>query len=185
MMHHSAGTGSVETVHAFHQSKGWNGIAYNIYVRLDGSVWYGRGWEYMGGHDGDDHNRVSVGICAEGNFCNIEMPDVQKQALIWVLALALTKYPGCKVLKHSDVNSTACPGYNYPFDEIVRGAKETIAMGRFLDCVGHWAEEDIERCSEAGIINGRDEETFDPDANITRAEAAAIAARLLDKIENV
>jgi len=59
---------------------------------------------------------------------------------------------------------------------------EVEDMGRFPDCEGHWAEGYIETCAEAGVVTGRPDGTFRPDETITRGEAAAIAARLLEKL---
>ncbi len=42
-----------------------------------------------------------------------------------------------------------------------------------------WAVEYINALAEAGIFKGRDEKTFDPDAQITRAEFVALVARVL------
>lgn len=183
ILHHAAGYGSVEDIHRFHLGKGWNGIAYNFYVRLDGSVWRGKGWKNTGGHTGGcDKNGIpwneqSIGICAEGNFETNSMPQEQENAIVELLAMALARYPGVEVVGHRDVNPTACPGRNYPFERIVSRAKETLKMGKFVDTAGHFAEEDIEEAREAGIVNGRTEVEFDPDSPITRAESVAIVMR--------
>lgn len=50
----------------------------------------------------------------------------------------------------------------------------------FSDCIGHWAEDDINYMYENGYINGISDELFAPDVNITRAEFAAMAARILE-----
>jgi hypothetical protein len=49
----------------------------------------------------------------------------------------------------------------------------------YSDTEGHWAESSIERWTSYGIIIGYEDGSFGPDANITRAEAAAIFSRLL------
>ncbi len=46
----------------------------------------------------------------------------------------------------------------------------------FWDINGHWAEEQIKRISDKGIISGYPDGTFKPDAPITRAEFAKIAS---------
>ena len=47
------------------------------------------------------------------------------------------------------------------------------------DTGGHWAESAIDIWSDRGLVNGKGNNSFDPDGNMTRAEAAAILSRLL------
>jgi len=47
------------------------------------------------------------------------MGTAQKEALKELVAYLKNKYGISKVQKHKDVNATACPGRNYPFNEIV------------------------------------------------------------------
>lgn len=42
----------------------------------------------------------------------------------------------------------------------------------FTDIAEHWARNYIEYCANLGIVNGRGDGTFDPNANVTAAEAA-------------
>ena len=37
----------------------------------------------------------------------------------------------------------------------------------FSDCVGHWAEAYITLCAEVGVVSGKGDGTFDPDAEVT------------------
>lgn len=185
VLHHAGSNGTVEAVHSYHRDvKGWAGIAYHYFVRKDGSVWRGRPEDTVGGHSGAAHNEVSVGICAEGNFEIDEMPRKQQTSLILLLAEVWGRYPDAVVLRHSDIGSTACPGKNYPFGEIVKGAEEVIELAKFIDCIGHWAETEIDRCTEIGLLKGREDGFFDPDADITRAETAAVLSRLLDLLKD-
>lgn len=120
ILHHAAMNGSVEAVHNVHKAKGWSGIGYHFYVRKDGSIYRGRPEWAIGAHaSGSNYN--SIGICAEGNFETDKMPDAQKNALKWLVAYIKDKYKINTVQRHRDVGSTACPGRNYPFDEIVNG----------------------------------------------------------------
>ena len=120
ILHHAAMNGSVEAVHNVHKAKGWSGIGYHFYVRKDGKIYRGRPEWAIGAHaSGSNYN--SIGICAEGNFETDKMPDAQKNALKWLVAYIKDKYKINTVQRHRDVGSTACPGRNYPFDEIVNG----------------------------------------------------------------
>lgn len=49
----------------------------------------------------------------------------------------------------------------------------------FKDLKGHWAKDDIEAMAVKGIVSGREEGVFDPEAPITRAEFAVLAAKTI------
>lgn len=49
----------------------------------------------------------------------------------------------------------------------------------FSDIKGHWAEADIVEAAKAGLLRGDPDGRFRPDDKVTRAELAAVAARLL------
>ena len=51
--------------------------------------------------------------------------------------------------------------------------------GTFTDTAGKWYDLEIQALLEAGIINGTSATTFDPDAAISRQQAAALMARVL------
>lgn len=50
------------------------------------------------------------------------------------------------------------------------------------DITGHWAEQQIRRCIQRGIIKGYPDGTFAPDKPVTRAEVCVIMDRLIDLI---
>ena len=124
ILHHSACSScTAEQIHQWHLNNGWEGAGYHFLVRKDGNVYRLRPEEYIGAHAyGSNYN--SIGICAEGNFENEIMSEAQKNSLIELVSYLKGKYGISKVLKHSDVNNTACPGKNYPFNEIVNGKVE-------------------------------------------------------------
>jgi uncharacterized protein YraI len=117
ILHHAVYDGDVEGIDRIHKGKGWTCIGYHFYVRKDGSIYRGRREDTVGAH-AYGSNTDSIGICAEGNFENETMGDVQKQALKELVAYLKNKYGITKVQRHRDVNATACPGKNYPFEEI-------------------------------------------------------------------
>ncbi len=51
----------------------------------------------------------------------------------------------------------------------------------FTDIDPHWAKADIEKAASLGYIKGKTRTIFDPDEPITRAEAAAILNRVLER----
>ena len=53
---------------------------------------------------------------------------------------------------------------------------------RYSDTAGHWAEAEINRWSDYGVLQGSNGE-FAPDAAITRAETAAIYSRIMGYTE--
>ena len=119
VLHHVGAKGSFtpEKLHAEHLKKGWRGIAYNFYVRKDGTIYHGREENAAGGHT-LDYNLVSIGVCFEGNFELETMPDAQKNAGRELVAYLKAKYPTAQVVRHSKLNATACPGINFPFADI-------------------------------------------------------------------
>ena len=52
--------------------------------------------------------------------------------------------------------------------------QNNISNKNFADIKGHWAENEIKTMADMGIISGIDENTFDPDRKITRAEFTKI-----------
>lgn len=128
VLHHAAGNGPIENIHNYHKNNlGWSGVGYNFYVRKDGTIWEGRGLEYIGAHS-TNNNSTSIGICAEGNFEHDIMSNAQKDALVWLVAYCLKEYPNCAIKGHRNLQATACPGRNYPLDDIVNRAK-ALATG--------------------------------------------------------
>lgn len=55
----------------------------------------------------------------------------------------------------------------------------------FQDTLNHWAERDVLTLHSKGIIAGRDNNKFDPDAPITRAEAVSILSRIFNWNHNI
>lgn len=125
VLHHAAGTGSVEDIHSWHiNGNGWAGIGYHFYVRKNGEVYAGRPVDTVGAHTYGE-NSHTIGICFEGNFENETMSDAQKNAGAELVAKLRKDFPTVKrVSAHRDHNSTACPGKNFPFEYIAAGKAE-------------------------------------------------------------
>ena len=118
ILHHRAGNGDAESIDRIHKGNGWTCIGYHFYVRKDGSIYRGRKEDTIGAH-AYGSNSTSIGICAEGNFEVETMPEAQKQSIIELVNYLKNKYGVTKVIRHKDVNATACPGKNYPYNEII------------------------------------------------------------------
>jgi len=124
ILHHAAASeASVTTIHNWHLQRGWTGIGYNFYVRKDGSIYRGRPEDTIGAHT-EGYNSRSIGICAEGNFEVETMPDVQKRAIIELLRELGKRYPNAQIKRHKDFAATACPGKNYPLNEIIQAVNK-------------------------------------------------------------
>ena len=128
VLHHTAVSvkQSVEVIHNYYLNRkddNFLGIGYNFYVRKDGTVWQGRPVWAQGGHC-FYHNHKSVGICFEGNFDKETMGDKQYKAGVELIKYVLSLYPNCVIYKHKQLNNTACPGKNFPFDKMVKASKE-------------------------------------------------------------
>lgn len=123
ILHHRAGNGDVEGIDKIHKNQGWTCIGYHFYVRKDGSIYRGRKEDTVGAH-AYGSNYTSIGICAEGNFETDIMSEAQKNSIKELVAYLKNKYNISTVKRHKDVNATACPGKNYPFDEIVDNSED-------------------------------------------------------------
>lgn len=132
LLHHAVYNGDVEGIDRIHKNKGWTCIGYHFYVRKDGSIYRGRKEDTVGAH-AYGSNYTSIGICAEGNFEIDTMSVEQKNSIIELVNYLKNKYGVTKVLRHKDVNATACPGKNYPFDEIVNGVSEATKSSENAD----------------------------------------------------
>ncbi len=70
-------------------------------------------------------------------------------------------------------------GKSYPYDgdlslEILSDTTNHLAE-TFSDTTNHWAESFIDELYERGVVNGKEDGVFDPNASITRAELAKMA----------
>ena len=70
---------------------------------------------------------------------------------------------------------------------MVAGLLPTAALAAeptsFADVEGHWGAEAIATVVEAGLFNGIDENTFDPDGGMTRAMFVTVLYRLSGKLD--
>jgi len=159
IIHHAAATGTVHTVHNAHIGNGWAGIAYNFYIRTDGTVYEGRGWDKCGGHtlsqNGINYNNVSIGICCEGNYdVTTAVPLAQRLSLIQLIAEAKSKYPTITSYGgHNNFNTgshaTACPGQYFPKDNAIDSGKmygavlsaaKTLKNKGIINTPEYWAD---------------------------------------------
>ena len=130
VLHHAAATECIaEDIHRWHLANGWAGIGYHYLVRKDGSIHRGRPEDTVGAH-ALNSNSISVGVCFEGNFETETMPDLQLTAGAELVADLMRRYQlGVNAIRgHRDVNATACPGSNFPFEAITVAAEAINAV---------------------------------------------------------
>ena len=176
-LHHiAAKNASVETVHNWHLQNGWSGIGYNYYIRKDGTIYRGRG-SYQGAGI-LNHNEHLVHISFEGDFENIDtsMPDVQYNAGVWTIEYAKSIFPNvCKVDGHKAWQPNACPGKNFPLQEMIAGKYRGEEKSE--EQVSDWAKSAWEKAIAKGIIKG-DGTNFNPQGTVTREALIVILDRI-------
>ena len=104
-------------------------------------------------------------------------------------AIELTKYlmkelaiPAERVVRHYDASRKNCPA---SMNEAKWAAFKTLlAEGKTMECnfkdiKGHFAEQEIKDLFAMGVINGKDETHYEPDAPVSRGEVAIIARNVI------
>lgn len=124
IIHHSASPDvSAETIHSWHLGRGWAGIGYHYVIRSDGKIERGRPENTLGAHAGKEGNPDSIGICLLGNFSETVPTEQQLQSLIWLIRDIKSRYGNLAIQGHREIMQTACPGDNFPWDEVNRMLK--------------------------------------------------------------
>ena len=110
---------TVQQIHTMHVcERGWAGIGYHYYIRLDGSVYKGRPDEAIGAHC-QGCNLNTLGIAFEGNYdSRTEMPEAQFNAWCELKAYLCNLYGNMPVYGHREKGSSECPGVNFPLDRV-------------------------------------------------------------------
>lgn len=181
ILHHEAGSGQTpQSIHQQHINQGWAGIGYHYYVRKDGTIYRGRPENTIGTHC-PSRNYDSIAVCFEGNFENEIMGKVQFDAGVWLLRNILTRYPNIKFGKHKDFYATACPGANFPYNDMVQEATMTDE-DIYNACVRHantlseskWSKDlgTFAEATNAGAMDGSKPQGF-----VTREQLAAVLKR--------
>lgn len=109
-------TSSVESIRAYHISKGWSDCGYHYVIRRDGTIEKGRPEEKVGAHC-LNHNKHSIGLCYEGGLdsngksADTRTPE-QKEAMLNLLTELKKKYPNAIIVGHNTFSNKACPCYD-------------------------------------------------------------------------
>jgi N-acetylmuramoyl-L-alanine amidase len=125
IIHHTASADvPASTIHQWHLNQGWSGIGYHFVVRANGVVERGRPEQTIGAHAGSAGNGDSIGIVLTGNF-EIGAPSTAQMIALTELIKELRgRYGNLAVIGHKDVVATACPGKNFPWDELRKRLEE-------------------------------------------------------------
>lgn len=127
VLHHTATeVGSVESIHAEHlrrrdaDGNPWRGIGYHFVIgnghgMPDGKIESTFRWreQDVGAHAGTKtHNEAGIGVCLVGDFDRAPPTDAQEEALREILAALQGEFhiPDDRVLRHSHLKATLCPG---------------------------------------------------------------------------
>ena len=113
---------TVADIDAMHNARGFQGIGYNYFVKLDGTVCNGRDVDRTGAHT-TGHNAHSIGVCYAGGIrkggspmkaedCKDTRTPEQKAALLSLVKELKRMYPGAKVYGHRDFAAKACPCFD-------------------------------------------------------------------------
>jgi hypothetical protein len=130
VLHHTAtGEGDVRTINKEHQKRkdsdgnAWRGIGYHFLIgngkgMKDGQIEPTFRWteQLEGAHAGSlKHNERGIGVCLVGDFSKSRPTKKQRESLGRLLAWLKSEagIPSERVLKHSDIRPTACPGSKF------------------------------------------------------------------------
>ncbi len=166
---------TVEDIHRSHLQRGFIGIGYHYFVSKDGQIYRGRPHDAVGAQC-YGYNDCSLGICAEGDYEDEQMPLEQANAFISLLVELKKIYPQAKIVGHRDLNATACPGKNFLFGAIVEGVKK---MGGLQ--AESWKQKIMEESRKFGLIAGE----HDPDDPAPKWFVLAVANRVKSDLEEV
>lgn len=125
VIHHAdASTCNAHMIHQWHLARGWSGMGYHFLVRKEGGiVETGRPINTIGAHCSGQNND-SIGICFEGDFDRETMTNEQLQTGRELIAYLRGIYgQNIRIVRHKDLMATACPGKNFPFDELIKAEK--------------------------------------------------------------
>lgn len=143
VLHHSATvSGSVESIDAAHRErkdasgKPWLGIGYHFVIgngqgMADGLVEPTFRWreQLQGAHAGSRlYNEEGIGICVIGDFSESAPTPRQIAAARQLISQLSQRYQigADRVLKHSDLQASQCPGDRFPWEAVVPGDSLTL-----------------------------------------------------------
>ncbi|MDX1741264.1 MAG: peptidoglycan recognition family protein [Rhodothermales bacterium] len=92
--------------------RGWWDVPYHFLLGLDGTIYEGRSYRYMGETNTRYNPRGHLLISVLGNYNLQEPTDAQLESIVDLMAWAVSEFgiPLDRIQGHSDLAPTACPG---------------------------------------------------------------------------
>ena len=128
VIHHSAtAVGGAASFDRTHRAKGEAGVGYHFVIGNgtdtgDGALETTFRWrEQRDGAHAKGWDAQSVGICLVGNFEDARPSPAQMRMLVLLVKHLRARYgiPGERVMAHSAVNATKCPGARFSMRDLV------------------------------------------------------------------
>ncbi len=156
IIHHSASPDvPASTIHSWHLGQEWSGIGYHFVIRAGGAIERGRPEWAIGSHSGPAGNGDSIGIVLTGNFETGKPTAAQMESLVWLLKEYLPgKYGLLQVIGHKDVMATACPGKNFPWEELRERLEDDEMIYKTLNDVPDWGKPLVKKLMDRGSLKG-------------------------------
>ncbi len=156
IIHHSASPDVfASTIHGWHLGQKWSGIGYHFVIRSGGAIERGRPENTIGAHAGPAGNVDSIGVVLTGNFEYDKPTEAQLDSLVWLITQYLEpKYGKLQVMGHKDVMATACPGRNFPWDELRERLEDDDMIYKTLNDVPDWGKPLVKKLMDRGSLKG-------------------------------
>jgi N-acetylmuramoyl-L-alanine amidase len=156
IIHHSASPDVfASTIHGWHLNQKWSGIGYHFVIRAGGAIERGRPEDTIGAHSGPDGNGDSIGVVLTGNFEYDKPTEAQLDSLVWLITQYLEpKYGKLQVMGHKDVMATACPGKNFPWEELRARLEDDEMIYKTLNDVPDWGRPLIKKLIDRKSLAG-------------------------------
>ena len=155
IIHHSASADvPASTIHQWHLNQGWSGIGYHFVIRANGMIERGRPENTIGSHSGPQGNGDSIGVVLTGNFEIGAPATAQITALASLIKDLRGRYGNLAVIGHKDVMATACPGKNFPWDELRKRLEDEEMIYKTLNDVPEWGRPLVKKLIDRGSLKG-------------------------------
>ena len=155
IIHHTASADvPASTIHQWHLNQGWSGIGYHFVVRANGTIERGRPELAIGAHAGSAGNGDSIGIVLTGNFETGKPTAAQMVALAELINELRGRYGNLAVIGHKDVMATACPGKNFPWDELRKRLEDDEMIYKTLNDVPEWGKPLVKKLMDRKSLVG-------------------------------
>lgn len=173
-VHHSASAPSttILDIQAWHHARDFYGIGYHYVIYANGDIYQGRPEWAIGAH-AIGGNNDSIGICLCGNFETGKPTPEQMTSLVLLIRDIWTRYPRVAVVRHSDIQATACPGRLFPWAEMIKRLE-----GKKV--IEQWKIDAIKKLEAAGILMPNVHAAEEP---ADKGWVAAVIVNVLKKLE--